>query len=70
MVWAAIGGRMERSELVVMRRDETSQRGGYSTLSYLDTLEEGLVPVYTGEVFMQDNAPIHTSNLAHQELAN
>lgn len=44
-----------------MQRDEDLPRGGFNSSSYTDTLEEGLVPVYNGETFMQDNAPIHTS---------
>jgi hypothetical protein len=40
MVWGVIwlGG---RSKLVIMKRDENSARGGYSTNSYIATLEEG-----------------------------
>ena len=69
MIWAAIGGHIKRSELVVMRRDKQSKHNGYSSLSYLDTLEKGLVEQYTGEIFMQDNAPIHTSHLVHNTLS-
>ena len=62
MVWASIGGTEKRSELIIMARDEDSPRGGFSSYSYTDTLEEGLLPIYNGEQFVQDNAPIHTSN--------
>jgi len=45
MIWAAIGRSMVRSELIIMRRDESLPHGGYSAVSYVDTLEEGLVLV-------------------------
>jgi hypothetical protein len=68
MVWACFwvtrNGRVGRSKLVIMRRDPTSLRGGYSASSYLETLEEGLLLHYKpGDIFMQDNAPIHTANV-------
>src|SRR6267154_726975 len=45
-----------------MMRDPESGRGGYSANSYIETLEEGLLPIYNGELtFMQDNASIHTA---------
>lgn len=63
MVWAAIwlGG---RSDLVVMERDESAARNGYTANSYIEALDEGLVPHYTpGTIFQQDNAKIHTANI-------
>jgi hypothetical protein len=46
MVWASIcltpGGRVWRSPLVVMSRDETTARRGYTAQSYIQALEEGL----------------------------
>jgi hypothetical protein len=50
MVWAAIwrGG---RSELVIMERDNEAPRGGYSTNSYIKSLEEGLLPIYSQELY-------------------
>lgn len=62
MIWCSIGGSALRSELVVMERDEESLRKGYSANSYLQTLRDGLRPIYEGELFMQDNAPIHTAS--------
>ena len=62
MVWASIGGSSERSRLWIMERDERSLRGGYTAHSYTDTLEEGLLTIYDGESFVQDNAPIHTAH--------
>jgi len=53
----------------VIERNKTLLQGGYSTVSYLNTLEQGLLPLYTGQVFMQDNAPIYTSHFARNTLA-
>jgi transposase len=61
MMWAVIwlDG---RSELVIMERDLTSKRQGYSANSYLKLLEEVLLPLYDGtRHFQQDNARIHTA---------
>jgi hypothetical protein len=61
MVWAAIwrGG---RSNLVIMERDETSKKNGYSSKSYIQCLEKELIPIYEPSlIFQQDNAKIHTS---------
>jgi hypothetical protein len=73
MVWGAIwmtpGGRCGRSPLVIMTRDSSAQRNGYTAQSYVDALEEGLRDQYrAGEWFMQDNAPIHTAKLSTQWL--
>ncbi|USP82205.1 hypothetical protein yc1106_09479 [Curvularia clavata] len=50
MVWASIwigrGGVLGRSPLVIMQRDETRRRAGYTAWSYLEALEEGLLPHY------------------------
>jgi len=43
-------------------------RNRYSGCLYLSTLEEGLIKRYTGEVFIQDNAPIYTSHLVCDQL--
>jgi len=66
MVWASIwidsGGQVRRSPLVIMTRDLSAKRNGYSAWSYTEALEEGLLPSYSpGEWFMQDNARIHTA---------
>jgi hypothetical protein len=66
MVWAAIwqGG---RSELIIMVRDETSPRNGYTSWSYIEALEEGRLPHYVpGRFFQQDNARIHTSRASKE----
>ena len=65
MVWAAIYDGCKRSELVIMERDPESKRGGYSTNSYIATLEQGLLPIHPeGMTFQQDGASIHTSRKA------
>lgn len=60
VIW--IGG---RSDLIVMERDLEAPRGGYSTNSYLEALENSLLQVYKpGFMFQQDNAGIHRSEAA------
>jgi len=50
-----------------MDRDLNSKGGGYTTLSYLQALEEGLLPIYQpGTFFQQDNAKIHVSMAAKE----
>ena len=64
IMWGSIwlGG---RSEIIQMERDVDSNGGGYTTMSYLDVLEEGLAPYYEpGRFFQQDNAKIHVSRAA------
>ena len=73
MVWASIwigrGGVPGRSPLVIMQRDETRRRAGYTAWSYLEALEEGLLPHYRrGQLFMADNAPIHTARISKRWL--
>jgi hypothetical protein len=55
-IW--LGG---RKKLVIMNRDYSkSERGSFTTNSYLEALEEGLIQHYTPEtIFQQDNARIH-----------
>jgi len=48
-----------------MERDNTSP----SQRSYIAALEEGLIPYYNGEVYQQDNAPIHTGRITAAFLA-
>jgi transposase len=62
MVWAAIWGD-KRSDLIQLERDFDSKKNRYSSKSYLKVIEEILPTIYEpGLHFMQDNAPIHTSN--------
>lgn len=74
MVWGSVWlderGRPRRSKLVIMKRDPNSPRGGYSAQSYIDTLRKGLLPHYRrSQLFMQDNASIHTARAARAFLA-
>jgi transposase len=55
MIWAVIGGTgtaRRRSELIIMEHNPQSKRCGYTTMSYLNTLEAGLLPIYDGELYM------------------
>jgi len=66
MVWAAIwvtpGGRVGRSPLVIIGRDESAPRRGYTSQSYQNALDHGLISFYKpGERFMQDNSGIHAA---------
>jgi hypothetical protein len=47
MVWGATwrGG---KSNIVIMIRDQTTKRKGYTLLSYQEALSEGLLPIWTG----------------------
>lgn len=68
MVWGAIwvGG---RSELIVLKRDLSTPRRGYTAWSYQKALEEGLLPHYDGtRHFQQDNAPVHVSESTERWL--
>jgi transposase len=66
MVWACIyidsRGRTRRSPLVIMQRDVNAARNGYTADSYINALEEDLLPSYRpGERFIMDNARVHTA---------
>jgi hypothetical protein len=68
MVWASFtyDG---RSVLVIMEKDPSAARGGYSRHSYIWALEEGLLPVYEpSDIFQQDNAPIHNALVVQEWL--
>jgi hypothetical protein len=62
MVWGSIwlGG---RSELIIMERDPDAPKNGYTSWSYIEALELGLLPKYqASRFFQQDNAKIHVLN--------
>ena len=68
-IWVTPGGRVGRSPLVIMDRDYTSPKSGYTAWSYCRALEEGLLPQYKpGERFLQDNAKIHTAKITNEWL--
>jgi hypothetical protein len=73
MVWASVWlderGQPRRSKLIIMARDPDAPKGGYSTKSYIEALTKGLLPHYRrSQLFMQDNAGIHTSKAAKRWL--
>jgi transposase len=50
---------------VIMKRDPLAKRKGYTSRSYIQALEEGLLPFYDGwRHFIQDNASIHRSRVS------
>lgn len=63
MVWGMVwqrDGEGGMSKLVFCRGDPDSPRGGITSRSYCNVLEEGLLPYYeSGDMFMQDNARVH-----------
>ena len=64
MIWAAIGYNT-RSDLIFMER--RGPKNGYTSESYCESLEEGLLPIYeAGCPFQQDNAAIHKSGPTRQ----
>jgi hypothetical protein len=42
MIWLDERGQPRRSELLIMERDFETKKQGYSSASYIKTLEEGL----------------------------
>jgi transposase len=75
MVWASVWlderGCPRRSKLIIMQRDFNAPKGGYSTQSYIETLKQGLLPYWRrSQLFMQDNARIHTLRAARAWLTS
>ena len=55
--------------MIILERDWESKKRGYSSKSYVKTLEQGLLSYYKPEdMFQQDNAPMHNSNLVKEWL--
>ena len=74
MVWTCIWlderGRPRRSKLVIIERDPDDLKGGYSAQSYIEELRKSLLPHYRRfELFMQDNASVHTAHAVRAFLA-
>lgn len=66
MVWGSIWlderGHARRSPLVIMERDPDAPNHGYSAKSYIKALTKGLLRSWRrSQLFMQDNARIHTA---------
>lgn len=49
--------------MIVIERDSESKKNSYTSALYLDTLYWGLLPVIGNDLFMQDNASIHTAHV-------
>ncbi|KAJ9483494.1 hypothetical protein VN97_g9908 [Penicillium thymicola] len=64
MIWGAIFG-VGYSDFYQINHDPFSARQGFSSQSYLETLEENLPQFFmnSGRIFMHDNAPIHTARV-------
>ncbi|KAG5359492.1 Transposable element Tcb1 transposase [Yarrowia sp. C11] len=70
MASAMFWGKKQRSELFIMPTDQTSKRGGVSSKSYKELLDEMLLKYHKpGLIFMQDRNPIHTAQLITKYLA-
>lgn len=68
-VWLDERGEPRRSPLVIMERDSDAPKGGYTSKSYIQALTEGLLPHWRrSQLFMQDNARIHTSKTTKRFL--
>lgn len=70
MVCAMIDREHGLSKSIIMERDPESARGGYSSRSYIQCLQEGLLPLHKpGQIYQQDNARIHTSRISQDWLS-
>lgn len=64
MVWAAIST-AGTSNLMIMRRDQSAPKQGYTTRSYIQVLEDGLLPIFqASSIYQQDGTRIYTARLA------
>ena len=71
MIWGAVQyGR--RWPLFIMERDPEAENNGYTAQSYLRILYEALTTQYRGgeDIFMHDNASIHTAHIVRNWLEN
>ena len=61
--------RLGRSDLVIMERDASSRKHGYTVVSYIRAIEQEIPRTYEpGMLFIQDNAPIHTARIVKDWL--
>jgi hypothetical protein len=75
IVWASIWvdeiGCARKSDLVIMDCDFNTPKHGHSSQSYLEALRKDLLPYWRcTQLFMQDNARIHTSRVVQQFLTD
>jgi hypothetical protein len=72
MVWAMVwrqGGEGGASKLVFCKVDPDSPRGGVTSGSYCDVLDEGLRTLHKpGDLFVQDDALIHVNGCTPEWL--
>jgi hypothetical protein len=69
MIWGAIW-LGNRSDLVIMKRDDDAPNQGYSARSYITVLEEQMPRIYQPSiVFIQDGARIHSAKKVKEWLA-
>jgi hypothetical protein len=70
MFWAAFRYRM-RTELVAMRGDKASARGGVTLRRYIEVLKEHLFTILENDsLFMQDNLRVHIVILVQDWFAD
>lgn len=56
---------------MVMSRDQSASKQGYTKQSYLQVLGDGLLPMLqANSIYQQDGAQIHTSRLANSWFEN
>lgn len=68
MFWAAFGLRI-KTDLVIMKGDDNSRRGGVTARVYKQVLEQHLPHILGfGAIFMHDNAPIHRAHIIRDWL--
>jgi transposase len=71
MVWIDKRGCARRSDLIIMERDLDAKNCDYSSQSYIQALRKGLLPHWRRtQLFMHDNACIHTSKVVREFLAD
>ena len=55
------------SDLLILRRDKSAPKKGYTAKSYLTILRDGLLSVYNENlIYQQDNAPINTAKITQK----
>lgn len=69
MVWGGFSVQKGVSKLILLERDPTSKRNGYTARSYLKVMEYAIPKCLTKTMwFLQDNAPIHKAKIIQDFL--
>ena len=56
-------------KLIAIERGPLAAKEGYSAQSYIQALEDSLIPIYKPlDIYQMDNTPIYTSNLVKEQL--